>query len=112
MTAAKITNAHLLLHDHKALLVTEDGYYRSMTVPQADARLAESGQRAVWPEEPGLAVLHDLPAPWEAWGNVCAFGTDWFRTKSEADGHVRFRRIDAVHVWRDHDGLHIEEVTP
>ena len=61
MTAAKITNAYLLLFNHMALLVVEDGRYDVMTVPHADARLAESGQRAVWPEEPGLAVLHDLP---------------------------------------------------
>jgi len=113
MTAAKITHAHLLLHDHKALLVTEIGLYDVMTVPQADARLAESGQRAVWPEEPGLAVLHDPPAPWETWGNVHPSGMGWFRSLSDAEASWQVpARTQLIHVWQDDAGIHVEDVTP
>ena len=63
MTApTKITHAYLRPFNHEALIVTVDGRYDVMSVPHAEARLAESGQRAVWPAKPGLAVLHDLPA--------------------------------------------------
>ena len=35
------------------------GFHRGDT----DARLAESGQRAIWPEGHGVAVIEDIPKP-------------------------------------------------
>ena len=55
-----------------AAFVDRDGYARMLGADgaplvdhrsEADARLARSGQRAIWPEGHGVVVIEDIPKP-------------------------------------------------
>ena len=55
-----------------AAFIDSDGYVRMLDAfgdsrcafrDGTDARLAESGQRATWPEGHGVAVIEDIPKP-------------------------------------------------
>ena len=96
----------------------ETGEMSCVAADRRDARLAKSGQRAIWPEGHGVAVIEDIPKPEplpNRWVNLYDGDPFWgFPDRAAADDGEGMKcgwtRIGVLHLWTDADGVDHAEI--